>query len=148
MPSGKEYRAHYTLFHNDRYRSPDVPVSIRRSVVQVDIQRTAMATVREDAAEQGKGAPYIPIKLTTHVYSYFYYEETAFPPFLLCRKFPLPCRKLFVGRRSPDGPVSNRRSVVQGDRQRTAKATVREEAAEQGKGCNFIVIPQPITVIC
>jgi len=52
---------HYTLFHNDRYRSPDVPPHIRRSVVQVDIQRTTMATVVEVATGQGKGAPYIPI---------------------------------------------------------------------------------------
>lgn len=87
-------------------------------------------------------------KLTTHVCSYFYYEETAFPPFLLCRKFPLPCCKLFVGRRSPEAPVSKRRSVGQVDRQGTAMATVSEGATEQGEGCNFIVIPQPIAVIC
>lgn len=136
------------MFRNDRYRSPDVPVSIRRSVVQVDIQKTAAATVVEVATEQGKGAPYIPIKLTTHVYSYFYYEETAFPPFLQGRKFPLPCHKLFVGRRSPEVPVSSRRSGVQDDRQKTAAATDGEGATEQGKGCDFIAIPQPVAVIC
>ena len=148
MPRGKEYRAHLHCSIMIGIEAPMFHLALDGALFKLTYKAPHRRPLSRLQPNMAKARSISLYKLTTHVYSYFYYEETAFPPFLLCRKFPLPCRKLFVGRRSPEAPPSVRRSAVQVDSQSAAPATGIEVATEHGEGRNFIVIPQPITVVC
>lgn len=155
-----------------RLRRRNVPVRIRRSVVQIEVERTALRPVTGVAASIGI-ALRIPSAISASHGRYTLREFPACRPGISFRRaaallevsvdgsfqwegrevspprlraLPL-SRKRFARRRRRKGPVRKRRRGVQSEAERTAGRPVTGVAAPIGIVHLPVVRPQPVTII-